>query len=52
VAETQYSFLARAAVEMRGAGANVRAGEDMAKTGDHIRETMERLAQRYEALGV
>lgn len=52
VAETQYAFFARAVPDIKRAGSSVRAAEDIAKTGDHIHEAMQRVARRYEALGV
>jgi hypothetical protein len=53
VAATQHGFLASAARDMArgGAGAS-RPAEDLAKTGDHILESMQRVMRRYEALGL
>lgn len=52
VAETQYGFMARAGREMERSGAGLMHAETLAKTGDHILETMLRVARRYEAAGL
>jgi hypothetical protein len=53
VALTQHGFLAAAAREVARAGTGAsRPAEDLAKTGDHILESMQRVVRRYEALGV
>jgi hypothetical protein len=53
VADTQHGFLVAAAREMARAGAGAtRPAEDLAKTGDHILESMQRVMRRYEALAL
>ena len=49
LAETQHGFLARAAREMQRTGAAMPHLENIAKTGDHILESMGRAARLYEA---
>lgn len=48
VAQTQHGFLASAGTEMHRPGANPRHAENVAKTGDHILESMERAARLYD----
>ena len=52
VARTQHGFLAAAATEMQRPGAGARALDNVAKTGDHILEAMQRVTRRYEELGL
>jgi hypothetical protein len=50
VAEGQLGFLTQAAGELEGGRGNMRQMEFIAKTGDHIFESMERAARLYEGL--
>jgi hypothetical protein len=49
VAQTQHGFLAHAAGEMHRPGASPRHAENIAKTGDHILESMDRAMRLYDA---
>jgi hypothetical protein len=48
IARTQHEFLASAGEEMHRPGAAARHAENVAKTGDHILESMERALRLYE----
>ena len=52
VARTQHGFLTSAAAEIQRTGAGVKALENVAKTGDHILEAMQRVTRQYEELGL
>jgi hypothetical protein len=51
VTENQLRFMADASRELQGAQAGPRHIEFIAKTGDHIHESMQRLVRLYEAAG-
>jgi hypothetical protein len=48
IAQTQHGFLASAGDAMHRPGATPRHAENVAKTGDHILESMERAARLYD----
>jgi len=48
IAQTQHGFLASAGDEMHRPGAHPRHAQNVAKTGDHILEAMERALRLYE----
>lgn len=48
IAQTQHGFLVSAGNEMHRAGAHPRHAENVAKTGDHILESMERALKLYD----
>lgn len=52
VAETQHGFLARAGRELERTGAAAPHVENIAKTGDHILESMTRVLRLYAAAGL
>lgn len=48
IAQTQHGFLLTAGSEMHRAGAHPRHAQNVAKTGDHILESMERAVRLYD----
>lgn len=52
IARTQHGFLADAGERMHRSGATPRHAQDVAKTGDHIFESMERALRLYDEAGL